>query len=264
MIFLAGYSVKSQEVIFSLTNPTLNGTIFSFDVIANVPTGQTWNVGPTCLRIGYSTIPSGAATVHEDNPAVNANSNISNNASYTNMTTTIIMNDTGISLNALLLYQGTPYPFSAGTYTLGSIRFDVTNADACILTSIEPYSAVFDNTTPLTYPAQWSKTTDLPCQPIGIDLHQINHLPTAYKLFQNYPNPFNPATKIKFALPKTSNVKVEIFDELGRLVETLVSGNLSAGTYETVWNAGNYSSGLYFYRLTAGEYVQTLKMVVLK
>jgi photosystem II stability/assembly factor-like uncharacterized protein len=108
-------------------------------------------------------------------------------------------------------------------------------------------------------------------EPIGI--RPISQrIPESFKLYQNYPNPFNPSTKIKFSLPIPSKggVKLEVYDVLGRLVASLIpplwggQEGLKPGTYEVEWDATNYPSGIYFYRLTAGSYVQTNKMVLLK
>lgn len=89
-------------------------------------------------------------------------------------------------------------------------------------------------------------------------------IPNAYLLSQNYPNPFNPSTNIKFALPVSGIVKLTLFDMLGREIETLVNGNLSAGTYNTDWNASNHSSGVYFYKLITGDFFETKKMILIK
>ncbi len=85
-----------------------------------------------------------------------------------------------------------------------------------------------------------------------------------YKIEQNYPNPFNPTTNIIFAIPKSSNVKVTIFDIAGKELETLVNEQLQAGTYQTDWNASKYSSGVYFYRITAGSFSETKRMTLIK
>lgn len=93
---------------------------------------------------------------------------------------------------------------------------------------------------------------------------------TSYELAQNYPNPFNPSTVIRYQLPMTSDVKLEIFDILGKKVATLVSGRQEAGTYAYSWNAGSsVASGIYFYRLQAGangasSFVETKKMMLVK
>ncbi|MCB0723627.1 MAG: T9SS type A sorting domain-containing protein [Ignavibacteriae bacterium] len=89
-------------------------------------------------------------------------------------------------------------------------------------------------------------------------------IPDKYELYQNYPNPFNPNTNIKFDLPKGSNVKLTIYNSLGQKVAELFNGELSAGTYRYSWGAGNFASGIYFYRLETDEFVQTKKLVLLK
>jgi hypothetical protein len=91
-----------------------------------------------------------------------------------------------------------------------------------------------------------------------------SEIPSSYSLQQNYPNPFNPATNIKFAIPKNEFVKITVFDMLGKEIETLVNEQLAPGTYETNWNASNYPSGVYFYKLSAGDFSETKKMLLLK
>lgn len=94
--------------------------------------------------------------------------------------------------------------------------------------------------------------------------NQQNELPSEYKLYNNYPNPFNPSTKIKFAIPKQEYVTLNIYDNLGRLVKTLVNSILSAGIYEYTFSADNLSSGIYFYTLKAGNYSDSKIMVLIK
>lgn len=100
-----------------------------------------------------------------------------------------------------------------------------------------------------------------------LNLTEIEKFPkiiTNVKLSQNYPNPFNPSTIIEFDLPSTSEVSLKIFNILGEEVATLVSGRLSTGSYSYEWNAGDIASGVYLYRLEAGEFVETRKMVVMR
>ncbi len=85
-----------------------------------------------------------------------------------------------------------------------------------------------------------------------------------FEIGQNYPNPFNPVTKIKFGIPESDFVELEIYDILGKLVQVLVNKKLSAGEYEYEWNGSAHSSGIYFYKFRAGDYVQTRKMVLLR
>lgn len=89
-------------------------------------------------------------------------------------------------------------------------------------------------------------------------------LPQVVTLFQNYPNPFNPTTTIKYALPRPATVQLSIFNLLGEEVALLVNEQQPAGYYHVIWNASNIASGLYFYRLLVGEYIETRKMAILK
>lgn len=96
-----------------------------------------------------------------------------------------------------------------------------------------------------------------------------NLVPTEFVLYQNYPNPFNPSTIIRYQLPVNSNVTLKIYDILGREVSTLVNEYLNAGSYEIDFNVGQNSSpalasGIYFYKIQAGDYVETKKMILLK
>jgi len=83
-------------------------------------------------------------------------------------------------------------------------------------------------------------------------------------LEQNYPNPFNPSTTIQFTLPSRSFVSLKVFAVIGREVATIVSEELSAGSYSRTWNAANMSSGIYFYRLQAGTFTETKKLILLR
>jgi hypothetical protein len=103
---------------------------------------------------------------------------------------------------------------------------------------------------------------------IDIDLIGIKKIssdvPSSYELKQNYPNPFNPKTIINFQLPMFSNVKLIIYDILGREVTTLVNGQFQPGSYEVTWDAAEHSSGIYFYELTTDNFKETRKMVLSK
>jgi hypothetical protein len=88
--------------------------------------------------------------------------------------------------------------------------------------------------------------------------------PAEFRLEQNYPNPFNPATKIRFQLPVKSYVKLEIYDILGRRISKLIDEEMNAGKYESEFNGGRFASGVYIYRIQAGNFVSTKKMILLK
>ena len=98
---------------------------------------------------------------------------------------------------------------------------------------------------------------------VSIDNQEYN-IPNEFTLLQNYPNPFNPVTTIEYSLPKASEVLVTVYNVLGEEVTRLVENTQLAGHHRVIWNASKVASGIYFYRLQAGEFVQTRKMIYLK
>jgi hypothetical protein len=86
----------------------------------------------------------------------------------------------------------------------------------------------------------------------------------SFTLYQNYPNPFNPSTVIRYELPENSNVTLTVFDVIGNEVATLVNEPKPAGSYEVNFNGRNLSSGVYYYRLKAGSFIETKKFVLIK
>jgi hypothetical protein len=104
---------------------------------------------------------------------------------------------------------------------------------------------------------------------VDVDDEEGTILPFKFELSQNYPNPFNPVTTINYNLPRRSNVTIEVFNILGQKVITLLDENKSAGEYQITWggndsNEQKVSTGIYFYRFQAGDYVETKKMLLLK
>jgi hypothetical protein len=97
---------------------------------------------------------------------------------------------------------------------------------------------------------------------LGVD--DERGVPITFALEQNYPNPFNPTTEFRFQLPVSGHVKLTIYDGLGRTVATIVDETLPAGVYTRSWNAANEPSGVYYYRLQSGSFVETKKLVVMK
>ncbi len=110
--------------------------------------------------------------------------------------------------------------------------------------------------------ATWNKA-ELPGCLVGVEPVN-NQIPSTYSLSQNYPNPFNPTTNIKFSLPATGNVKLVVFDMLGREVATLVNEVRTAGNYVVDFDASALASGVYFYRLESANFTQTKKMLLVK
>ena len=92
----------------------------------------------------------------------------------------------------------------------------------------------------------------------------VTSLPTKFELWQNYPNPFNPTTTIQYAIPKAEHVTLKVYDELGREVTTLVNENKEAGQYKVSFNGSNLASGIYYYRLSAGDFTEVKKLILLR
>jgi hypothetical protein len=99
-------------------------------------------------------------------------------------------------------------------------------------------------------------------EPLGITT--LNETAFEYGLHQNYPNPFNPSTRIRFDIPEQGYTSLKIFDILGNVVSFPVDEELQQGSYEIEWNAENFSSGVYFYRIQTSEYTAMKSMVLIK
>jgi hypothetical protein len=263
LIFAVTLSLTAQvKVNFYLTNPRDVGSNFLIDLSATVQGGQSWKVGPTCIRVNFNTVPANQLTVIEANPVENALSNLSGNTSYSNMTTTSNGAGTAISLNIFPLY-GTPnYTMAPGNYVLGTLKFLRSDPSACINMSFNTGSAIFDTLTAMAYSVYWTKTDPAPC--ITYISNENNEVPDNYFLSQNFPNPFNPSTSIKFGITKSSFVKLSVYDLLGRELSVLVNEQKTPGNYIVDFNASELTSGIYYYRIETENFTATKKMVLLK
>jgi hypothetical protein len=106
---------------------------------------------------------------------------------------------------------------------------------------------------------RWSRTSGA-----ATDVEVSGGAPGGFALLQNYPNPFNPGTNFEFRIANVELVVLKIFDVLGREVATLVNDVRPAGTYTVRWDASSLPSGVYYYRLRAGEFAESKKMVLMK
>jgi hypothetical protein len=95
-------------------------------------------------------------------------------------------------------------------------------------------------------------------------IEETNTAPVGYMLQQNYPNPFNPGTEISFSLAKSSFVTLEIYNSLGQKVATLINNEMNSGSHKIKFNASDLSSGVYYYKIDAGEFQAVKKMLVLQ
>lgn len=265
MLLVINTLEAQQKVNFTLVNPRVSGAFFLMDLKATVPSGQTWRVGSSNIRVNLACTPSGSLTVKADNPAINANPNISNANGYMAMTTTSVAGGVAIGLNILTINSSGFYPFAPGTYTLGTLRWNIvsnctnTNMTFRVTPQTTP-TVVLDSLTPLVSGTTFG-TTD---PTVTGNFNISTEIPKEFKLYENYPNPFNPTTSIKYDIANNAFVKLTVYDVTGKEVETLVNDNLQAGKYEATFNGKNYSSGIYFAKIEAGSYSHIVKMIMVK
>lgn len=270
LLLVSGTGFSAVKVTFKLQNPHLESGMWAIDVVAIVPAGQQWRVGSSNLRWNFTTTPTGAATIHPDATVSGANVNL-NSGNYSNMTTTSISGGTAISLNIARL--GACYRMTPGTYLLGRIRFNRVDTTGCITlnmrTTVSGFSVVQDSITQWFAPADFDSLATSPAGCIRLDFltglaGNENEMPTVFKLYNNYPNPFNPITSIKYDIPQYTFVKMSVYDILGKLVTNLVNKEMTPGRYEAVWDATNYASGTYIYKLETKNFTDVKKMILVK
>ena len=171
--------------------------------------------------------------------------------------------------------QNMAFKDTIGTYVSGEmISFTLTfNNDGTLTVQGNNFSGTFTPTT-VVQNAKWimASKDSKPYQGFYVKGNPVTDIENesnttnivSFRLSQNYPNPFNPTTMIQYSIPKTSMVSIKVYDILGRQVETLVNGQKVAGNYSVQFNGSNLSSGIYFYRIESGDFVQTKKLVLLK
>jgi hypothetical protein len=153
-----------------------------------------------------------------------------------------------------LTYDGQSLPIDAGEYLLAKIPFSLNNPESIEISKI----IVADE-----------NNNALQKVEVDIKYDEVQAIPSDYSLSQNFPNPFNPSTSVQFSIPVDGLVTIKVYDLLGQVVADLYTGNAQAGTYNLNWdgkdNSGNFvSSGSYIYRMTAGDFTQSKKMLFLK
>jgi photosystem II stability/assembly factor-like uncharacterized protein len=152
------------------------------------------------------------------------------------------------------------------TLGIGADNYTVPNGDTAVIWMAQFVARGTSNLNSVTKLKQLADVVQMYYESnFTIKINQIStEVPLAYSLDQNYPNPFNPSTKIKFNIILSGIVKLEVYDIIGRKLQTLVNEKLSPGTYETTFDAAGLSSGIYFYKLTTDGFSQTKKMLFLK
>jgi len=146
------------------------------------------------------------------------------------------------------------------------------NTDSCMITGLEPAVTYYIAVKSVDTSGNWSDISNIVCATtsiaLGID-DDYTGLPTDFQLSQNYPNPFNSSTQIKYFLPRTTHVNITVFNVAGQHVITIVDDLEPAGDYSIVWEGDRADgsplpSGIYFYRIQAGNFLAAKKMILLK
>ncbi len=184
----------------------------------------------------------------------------------------------------------TPTTFSSATYAIGgkiyviggAASFGITRkvqvydpntdtwtyGDSLLIGRVSPTAVVVSNRIYVSNGIASPSVAKTDMEYLDLNLTDVadnySSIPKNYYLSQNYPNPFNPTTTINYLIPKSSFVTLKIFDALGREIVTLVNEEKSVGIYQVQFNASKLSSGIYFYRIQAGDFVETKKLVLLK
>ena len=245
---------------FSFSGNTVFAGTSNGQVLCSSDNGVTWNI---ILNGNFGTI-RGLACYNYSLFAGTSNNGV---LRTTDMGITWVLCNSGLgSLNIshLIMYQQNVFVASDNIYVSTNyganwtiVSYGMYGANPTRLAIKIPY--IFIGTNGLSV---WRRPL---AEIVGIK-QTSREVPNEFYLHQNYPNPFNPITKIKFSIPNGIVVQtfLSVYDILGREVATLVNEKLSPGTYEIEWDASNFPSGVYFYKLTAGDFTQTKKMLLIK
>lgn len=180
---------------------------------------------------------------------------------YTNVTVTAFTDSSKVIINAV---NGESSPkevnFTFDGGSISKLQRYLTSLTENVIRKEDV--EISNNFFTLTLPAK--SITTFVSEDLVVSNQLLRETPTSYYLQQNYPNPFNPSTLISFQLPVSSQVSLKVFDMLGREVATLVNDRISSGEHQVSFDASQLSSGMYIYRLQAGKFVQTRKMMLIK
>lgn len=186
---------------------------------------------------------------------------------------------TNYAPTGILIYNGSQMPelygkliitgTGAGIYSgiikcnLGNLPFLDTITSHSVISSMHGCTSLQQGSDDYIYLTKYFPGRLLRMKHSTVGINEL-FIPVTYSLKQNYPNPFNPLTNINFNIGRESFVSIKIYDVTGKEIASLINENKQPGSYEAVWNAENYPSGVYFYRLTAEEFSEEKKMVLIK
>ena len=253
----------TNPIILSLAANPLNVFAGSFGggVFVSSNNGSTWssaNSGLTDLIINTIAIADGNVFTGTGHGVFRTTDNGSN---WTQVNSGLT--DTSISTISIIgmnIFAGTP----SGVFLSSNNGDAWLNVSSGLPNNYTVLSFAFDSTyiyAGLYYGGVWRRP--LSEMITGVE-DQNSEIPSRFLLEQNFPNPFNPSTKIRYSVPQSSNVMIKVFDILGNEIESLVNEEKPVGTYELTWYATNLPSGIYFYTINAGSFIETKKMILLK
>lgn len=159
----------------------------------------------------------------------------------------------GVGLSRLFTYTG----------NYSEVR-EITPGQGYWIKADDSCKLLLSHHTSLTARAKFMSVSDLPPLPPGEEILSKEKVPAEFSLSQNYPNPFNPMTTINYGLPEGRHVRLDILNILGQVVLTLVDQYLDAGFKSITFDASSLASGIYYYRIMAGDFIQTKKMVLIQ
>lgn len=187
----------------------------------------------------------------------------------------------GDSLTLITVPDDSKYSVTINSYSEGTMLFEyyalddlnnqlnISIADSVLISDVS--IATFDESVSTSYlnidndgDGIVDSSIQMTQQVVSIEKHQNAGIPNDLLLSQNYPNPFNPVTKIKFGIPKTIRVKINIYNSIGKEIVTIIDEKMSAGHHSVNFDGSSLSSGLYFYKITAGKLQQVKKMLLIR
>ena len=238
----------------SLSNITYNGSAIPFEVSNN-----------TTLDIGSSQIEGGGNfTLNEGAKLVTAHAGGVGGSIQTSGTITLSDSANFTFNGTVAQVTSTLMPATVNDLTIDNAAGVALSQSTVINGVLHLVSGVFDNTIPFTLGPNGSISYEGGSLLVTSIESSVLNIPQSFFVDQNYPNPFNPSTTIRFGLPSSSYVTAKLFNLLGQEVATLYEGQLQAGEHKLLFEATNLTSGIYFYRIQAGDYLGMKRMILMK
>jgi photosystem II stability/assembly factor-like uncharacterized protein len=249
---------KNNSVLYAGTGPSDGG------VFRSTNNGQNWTFSGVTNQFVYALTANGS-NVFAASDLAGVFKSTDNGISWTQVNNGI----SNMFINSMAVYNNFIFAGSQSGVLVSSDNGALWTNFSQGLPNNWFYAMVTDST--YIYAGVYGGSGGVYRRPLSdlVGIKQINsNIPLSFSLSQNYPNPFNPSTTIKFSIPPSplerAGVRLNIYDILGREITTLVNEQLKPGEYSVTWDASNYPSGVYFYKIVSGDYYEAKKMVMIK